>query len=61
MSSFAQNYANAKNGIASPVWFRVEAPVTRRSPHRSGREAFPHTVPRFKLFLPSCQPIRRSG
>ena len=26
--------------------FRVEAPVTRRSPHRPVREDFPHTVPR---------------
>lgn len=26
---------------------RVEAPVTRRSPHRSVRAEFPHTVPRF--------------
>jgi hypothetical protein len=30
------------------VWlanFQVEAPVTRRSPHRPVREDFPHTVP----------------
>ncbi|MEE9157985.1 MAG: hypothetical protein V3U60_06330, partial [Gammaproteobacteria bacterium] len=26
--------------------FRVKAPVTRRPPHRSGREGFPHPVPR---------------
>jgi hypothetical protein len=26
------------------VRFRVEAPVTRRSPHRSGREDFPHLM-----------------
>jgi len=42
-----------------PSQFRVKAPVTRRPPHRPVREVFPHTVPRFKLFLPSCQPIRR--
>jgi len=28
------------------VNFQVEAPVTRRSPHRPGREDFPHPVPR---------------
>jgi hypothetical protein len=28
------------------VRFRVKAPVTRRPPHRSGREGFPHPVPR---------------
>ena len=39
--------------------FRVKAPVARRPPHRSVREDFPHTVLRFKLFLPSYQPIRR--
>jgi len=27
--------------------FRVDAPVTRRTPHRSGREGLPHPVPRF--------------
>src|SRR6266699_2019368 len=27
------------------VRFRVKAPVTRRPPHRSGREGFPHPVP----------------
>ena len=26
------------------VGFRVKAPLTRRPPHRSVREAFPHTV-----------------
>jgi hypothetical protein len=30
--------------------FRVKAPVTRRPPHRSVREDFPHTVPRFRFF-----------
>jgi len=29
------------------VGFQVEAPVARRSPHRPGREDFPHPVPRF--------------
>ena len=29
------------------VRFQVEAPVARRSPHRPGREDFPHPVPRF--------------
>jgi len=28
------------------VGFRVKAPVARRPPHRSGREGFPHPVPR---------------
>ena len=28
------------------VPFQVEAPVTRRSPHRPGLEDFPHPVPR---------------
>jgi hypothetical protein len=31
-------------------WFRVEAPVARRSPHRPGLEDFPHPVPRFRFF-----------
>jgi hypothetical protein len=35
---------------------RVEAPVTRRSPHRPVREGFPHTVPRFCF---SQKPNRR--
>jgi hypothetical protein len=30
--------------------FQVEAPVTRRSPHRPGLEDFPHPVPRFRFF-----------
>ncbi len=38
------------SGAAFCVHFRVEAPVTRRSPHRSGREDFPHPVPRFQAF-----------
>ena len=42
-----------------PVRFRVKAPVTRRPPHSPVREDFPHTVLRFRLFLPSLQPIRR--
>jgi hypothetical protein len=32
------------------VGFQVEAPVTRRSPHRPGLEDFPHPVPRFRFF-----------
>jgi len=48
-----------KTTIYTPSGFRVKAPVTRRPPHRSVREAFPHTVPRFRPFLPSRQPIRR--
>ena len=39
--------------------FQVEAPVTRRSPHRPGLEDFPHPVPRFRPFLPGRQPIKR--
>ena len=35
-------------------WFRVKAPVTRRPPHRSGREVLPHPVPR-------CYPFLRIG
>jgi hypothetical protein len=31
--------------------FRVNAPVARRTPHRSGREGLPHPVPRFQSFL----------
>jgi hypothetical protein len=27
--------------------FRVDAPVTRRTPHSAGREGLPHPVPRF--------------
>ena len=41
------------------VRFRVKAPVARRPPHRPVLEDFPHTVPRFRLFSPSRQPIRR--
>ena len=33
---------------------RVEAPVTRRSPHRSGREDFPHPVPQNTQALRLC-------
>jgi len=33
------------NSRQSRRWFRVEAPVTWRSPHRAGREDFPHPVP----------------
>ena len=45
--------------IAGEIKFQVEAPVTRRSPHRPVLEDFPHTVPRFRFFLPNLQPIRR--
>lgn len=38
----------------TPVGFRVKAPVTRRPPHRSGREALPYPVPR-------CYPFLRIG
>ena len=27
--------------------FRVNVPVTRRTPHSAGGESFPHPVPRF--------------
>jgi len=41
------------------VRFRVKAPVTRRPPHRPGREGFPHPVPRWpETFVPG-QPNRR--
>jgi hypothetical protein len=36
------------------VGFRVKAPVAQRPPHRSGREDFPHPVPR-------CYPFLRIG
>ncbi|WDN88038.1 hypothetical protein BuS5_01006 [Desulfosarcina sp. BuS5] len=39
--------------------FQVGASVTRRPPYRPVREDFPHTVPRFKSFLPDYQPNRR--
>ena len=41
------------------IRFRVKASVTRRPPHRSGREDFPHPVPRFRSFLPNRQPAKR--
>ena len=44
---------------ATFVRFRVRASVSRRPPRRSGREDFPHPVPRFRPFLPSRQPARR--
>ena len=43
----------------APVRFRVEAPVTQRSPHRPVREDFPHTVPWLRFFLPNRRPDRR--
>jgi len=55
---FCSELAIIKNARASGVWFRVEAPVTRRSPHRPVREGFPHTVPRFRLFY---QVVNQSG
>jgi hypothetical protein len=42
----------------TPIRFQVEAPVTRRSPHRPGLEDFPHPVPRFRFFY---QTINHSG
>ena len=47
------------SGAAFCVRFQVEAPVTRRSPHRPVREDFPHTVPRLRSFLPDHRPDRR--
>ena len=41
-------------GWVSMIDFRVEAPVTRRSPHRSGREDFPHPVPQNTQALRPC-------
>jgi len=40
-------------------YFRVEALVTQRSPHRPVREDFPHTVPRFQFFSPNWKPNKR--
>jgi hypothetical protein len=40
-------------------WFRVKAPVTRRPPHRSGREGFPHPVPREPAACVTGSPHRR--
>ena len=41
------------------VGFRVKAPVTRRPPHRSGREGFPHPVPREPPACAHGEPNRR--
>jgi len=40
----------SKGASGIKVRFQVEAPVTRRSPHRPGLEDFPHPVPRFRFF-----------
>ncbi|WDN88575.1 hypothetical protein BuS5_01543 [Desulfosarcina sp. BuS5] len=51
--------------LTGPVYSRIPntvqvgASVTRRPPYRPVREDFPHTVPRFKSFLPDYQPNRR--
>ena len=45
--------AFTKNRNLPAVCFRVKALLTQRPPHRSVREAFPHTVPRFQPFLPN--------
>ncbi len=45
--------------MLSPVRFRVKAPVTRRPPHRSGREGFPHPVPRSPKAFAIGEPNRR--
>src|SRR5437870_9487691 len=41
------------------VAFRVKAPVARRPPHRSGREGFPHPVPREPKAAVNGEPNRR--
>src|SRR4029453_17616823 len=41
------------------VRFRVKAPVTRRPPHRAGREGFPHPVPREPEAAANGEPRRR--
>ena len=43
----------------SSVRFRVKAPVTRRPPHRSGREGFPHPVPQSPQASANGEPNRR--
>jgi hypothetical protein len=45
--------------IRSRRSFRVKAPVTRRPPHRSGREGFPHPVPRSPAACVTGEPHRR--
>jgi hypothetical protein len=45
--------------IRSRRWFRVKAPVTRRPPHRSGREGCPHPVPREPAAGVTGSPHRR--
>ena len=52
----AYNYARIGfgQGTSFVAGFRVKAPVTRRPPHRSGREVLPHPVPR-------CYPFLRIG
>jgi len=46
----SKNAFQKRHGFAQSI-FQVEAPVTRRSPHRPGREDFPHPVPRFIFFF----------
>ena len=51
----AANLTNAVCGLHNGKYtkyqpignFRVDAPVTRRTPHSAGREGLPHPVPRF--------------
>jgi len=57
LSCYGERSSSA--AVLFAVRFRVKAPVTRCPPHSPGREDFPHPVPRFRLFLPSHQPIRR--
>jgi hypothetical protein len=41
--------------ISDSLDFRVDAPVTQRTPHRPVLEDFPHTVPRFQPFFPELE------
>jgi len=54
---FTENFTQI--GGNRPVRLLVKAPLTRRPSRSAVREAFPHTVLRFRLFLPSHQPIRQ--
>ena len=51
-------YPNSEQHLIFSVRFRVDAPVTRRTPHRSGREDFPHPVPQPRRFSPLRKPNR---
>jgi len=53
MLSGGGGFAEAFNREPAPaVRFRVDAPVTRRTPRRSGCEDFPHPVPQCRRFSP---------